>query len=197
MPPRHILSPQSRTALFDPPTDPAAIVRHYTFSPEDMALIRDRRRAANRLGFAVHLAYLRFPSRVIEVDETPPPDVLTFIATQLGDDPKAFKDYAQRQQTRRAHLGELQAYLDVRPLRREDKRAVVHVAIEQATGSDRGDAIVFAMIEYLREQRILLPAALTLEKMALAARALARKRAYKKAWTQHSCHRTQSSGHAI
>ena len=53
-----ILSPQSRAALFDPPTDPAAIVRHYTFSPEDMALIRQRRRAANRLGFAVHLAYL-------------------------------------------------------------------------------------------------------------------------------------------
>jgi hypothetical protein len=127
----------------------------------------------------VHLAYLSFPGRVIEVDETPPPDVLTFIATQLRDDPRAFDDYAQRQQTRRAHLGELQAYLGVRPFRRDDKRAVVHVAIEQATGSDRGDAIASAMIEYLREQRILLPAALTLEKIALATRALARKRAYK------------------
>ena len=62
-----------------------------------------------------------------------------------------------------------------RPFRRDDKRAVAHVAIEQATGSDRGDAIVSAMIEYLRERRILLPAAVTLEKIALAARALARK----------------------
>jgi len=61
MSPRCILSPQSRAALFDPPTDVAAIVRHYTFPPEDMALIRRRRRAANRLGFAVNLAYLRFP----------------------------------------------------------------------------------------------------------------------------------------
>ena len=43
MPPRHILSPQSRAALFNPPTDPAAIVRHYTFSSDDMALIRQRR----------------------------------------------------------------------------------------------------------------------------------------------------------
>jgi hypothetical protein len=33
-------------------------------SIEDMALIRQRRRNANRLGFAVHLAYLRFPGRV-------------------------------------------------------------------------------------------------------------------------------------
>ena len=94
MPPRHILSPQSRAALFDPPTDPAAIVRHYTFSPEDMALIRQRRRAANRLGFAVHLAYLRFPGRAPGVDETPPADMLAFIAAQIGCDPGDFAAYA-------------------------------------------------------------------------------------------------------
>ena len=33
------------------PTDPAAIVRHYTLSPDDLTLIRQRRRDANRLGF--------------------------------------------------------------------------------------------------------------------------------------------------
>src|SRR5271165_2584674 len=179
MPPRHILSPQSGAALFDPPTDPAAIVRHYTFSSEDLALIHERRRAPNRLGFAVHLAYLRFPGRVIGVDEAPPPDMLAFIAAQLRDDAKAFEGYAQRQQTRRAHLGEVQAYLAVRPFDRDDKRVVVHVALDQATGSDRGDVIMLAMVEYLRERRILLPAAVTLEKIALAARALARKRAHK------------------
>ncbi|BGE87869.1 hypothetical protein Ms3S1_p11100 (plasmid) [Methylosinus sp. 3S-1] len=83
-----ILSPQSRAALFDPPTEPAAIVRHYTFSPEDLALIRERRRPANRLGFALHLAYLRFPGRVIGVDETPPADMLAFVSAQIGDNPR-------------------------------------------------------------------------------------------------------------
>ena len=67
-----ILSPQARAALFDPPNDPAAIIRHYTLSPDDLALIRRRRRDANRLGFAVHLAYQRFPGRVLGIDETPP-----------------------------------------------------------------------------------------------------------------------------
>jgi len=66
--------------MFDPPAEPAAIVWHYTFSPEDLTLIRERRRAANRLGFAVHFAYLRFPGRAIGVDEAPPPDMLAFIA---------------------------------------------------------------------------------------------------------------------
>ena len=40
-----------------------------TFSIEDVALIRQRRRNANRLGFAVHLAYLRFPGGVLGPNE--------------------------------------------------------------------------------------------------------------------------------
>ena len=91
-----ILSPQSRAALFDPPTDPTAIVRHYTFSPEDMALIRQRRRAANRLGFAVQLAYFCHPGRIMRVDEAPPEDMLTFIAGQIDAHPGDFRDYAGR-----------------------------------------------------------------------------------------------------
>ncbi|WP_114914065.1 Tn3 family transposase [Acidibrevibacterium fodinaquatile] len=179
MPRRHILSLQSRAALFDPPTEPAAIVRHYTFSPEDIGLIRHRRRAVNRLGFAVNLAYLKFPGRVLRSDETPPAEMLAYIATQTESEVIEFESYAKREETRWEHLGELEAYLNVRPFRRDDKRAVAQIAIEYATGSDRGDVIVAPMVEYLRERRILLPAAVTLEKVALAARALARKRAYK------------------
>jgi len=53
------------------------------------------------------------------------------------------------------------------------------IALEQANGTDRGDAIVSAMIEHLRDKRVLLPAIATMEKIALAARAIARKRAHK------------------
>ena len=153
-----ILSPQSRAALFDPPADPAAIVRHYTLSPEDLALIRRRRRDANRLGFALHLAYLRFPGRVLGTEETPPPDILAFIAGQLRIGQTTFGDYARRQETRWEHIGKLQAYLKVRPFQREDHRAVAKVALEEAAGTDRGEVIVTAMISHLQKNRILLPA---------------------------------------
>ena len=106
--------------------------------------------------------------------------MVAFIAGQIGCAAKAFDEYAQRDETRRAHLGELQAYLEVRPFRREDYRAVAGVALDEATGTDRGDAIVSAVIAHLRERHILLPAALTLEKIGLAARARARKRALQK-----------------
>src|SRR5271155_804407 len=151
-----ILSPQSRAALFDPPTDPVAIVRHYTFSPEEIVLIRQRRRDANRLGFAVHFAYLKFPGRVLGGGEIAPPDIVAFIANQLEIEFGAFGAYAQRTETRREHLGELQDYLGVRPFRREDYRAVAEVALEEATGTDRGDAIVAVMVNHLRKRSILL-----------------------------------------
>ena len=95
-----ILSPQFRATLFDPPSDVASIVRHYTFSMEDLALIRQKRRDANRLGFAVHLAYLRYPGRVLGPAEMPPKDMLAFIAHQLQVNPSAFLDYGQREATR-------------------------------------------------------------------------------------------------
>jgi TnpA family transposase len=174
-----ILSPQSRAALFDPPTEPAAIVRHYTFSLEDLALIRQRRRAANRLGFAVQLAYFRYPSRIMRVDEPAPEDMLAFIAGQVDASVEDFRDYAGRSQTRREHIAELQACLNVRLARRGDTRLLFMIALDEAAGTDRGDAIVSAMIANLREHGILLPAALELERLALTARALARKRAYK------------------
>ena len=174
-----ILSPQSRAALFDPPTDPAAIVRRYTFSPEDSALIRQRRRAANRIGFAIQLAYFRHPGRIMRVDEAPPEDMLTFIAGQIDAHPGDFRDYAGRAQTRREHIAELQISLNVRLSRSHDVRPLLSVAMSEAVGTDRGVTIVAAMVGYLREHYILLPSPWELERLALAARALARKRAHR------------------
>jgi TnpA family transposase len=174
-----ILSPQSRTALFDPPTDPTAIVRHYTFSAEDMVLIRQRRRAANRLGFAVQLAYFRHPGRIMRVDEEPPDDMLIFIAGQIDAHPEDFHDYAGRAQTRREHIAELQTSLNVRLFRNRDARPLLSVAMNEAIGTNRGDSIVATMVGYLREHHILLPSPWELERLALAARSLARKRAHR------------------
>ncbi|KAF2988975.1 DUF4158 domain-containing protein (plasmid) [Methylocystis sp. MJC1] len=174
-----ILSPQSRAELFDPPRDPAAIVRHYTLSPDDLTLIRQRRRDANRLGFAVHLAYLKFPGRVLGSEETPAPEMLAFLARQLGIESGAYLEYAQRDETRREHLGEIQSHLRVRPFSRGDYRSVAEIATDEAIGTDRGHAIVAAMIETLRSRSILLPAPTILERIGLAARARARKQAHK------------------
>jgi Domain of unknown function (DUF4158) len=61
----------------------------------------------------MHLAYLRLPGRVLGAVEIPLPDMLAFIARQLGIAPEICNEYARRGETRWEHLSELQAYLKV------------------------------------------------------------------------------------
>ncbi|MGZ8975467.1 DUF4158 domain-containing protein, partial [Methylomagnum sp.] len=122
---------------------------------------------------------MRFPGRALDPSETPPAGLVAFIAQQLGLAPGVFDDYARRAETRREHLVELQACLGLRPFRREDLRPVARAALDEAIGTDRGDLIVAAMVACLRARGILLPTAVTLERLGLAARAKARRRAYR------------------
>ncbi len=135
---RELLSPQVRAALFDPPTDPQEIVRHYTFAPDDLALIQQRRRPRNRLGFAVCLGYMRYPGRFMETGEVPPPEMLNYIAEQLQFSPPLSSGYAAHEETRREHLLELCAYLGVRPFSRRNLRAMFETALQTANGTKPG-----------------------------------------------------------
>ena len=65
MPRRNIWSVRQRAALFDLPTDEAALLRHYTLSDDDIEQIRLRRGAHNRLGFALQLCAFRYPGRIL------------------------------------------------------------------------------------------------------------------------------------
>ncbi len=93
------------------------MVRHYTLSSEDLALINRRRGDPNRLGFALMLCYLRFPGRVLQQDEQPPAALCAFVAEQLGLDAAHFSDYAERDQTRREHVLEIETALGLCPRR--------------------------------------------------------------------------------
>jgi TnpA family transposase len=61
MPHRELLTESQRLSLQAPASDERGMVRHYTLSSEDLALINRRRGDPNRLGFALMLCYLRFP----------------------------------------------------------------------------------------------------------------------------------------
>lgn len=84
------------------------LAQYYTFSTDDLKLIARQRRSHNRLGFAIQLGYLRFPGRPLRPDETVPPAILNYVASQLKIAPEDFSQYAHRDPTRREHLAKLQ-----------------------------------------------------------------------------------------
>ena len=157
MSPRILLSSEQRTRLFAPPADPAGMVRHYTLSADDLALIRTKRRSINRLGFAVQLCLLRYPGLGMGPAEPPPPAMIGFVAHQLSLSPDIFADYALRDQTRREHAVELQRHLGLRSFGLADWRACLRVGAGAAWATDRGEPIVQTMLAHLRANGIVLP----------------------------------------
>ena len=178
MPRRTLLSSEQRTRLFAIPIDPAEMARHYVLSTEDLTVIRAKRRTVNRLGFAIQLCLLRYPGQGLGPGEHPPEAMIVFVAHQLGVSPATFADYALRDQTRREHAVELQQHLRLRNFGLADWRACLQVGTNAASATDRGEPIVQAMLAHLRTTNVLLPAAAVLERIGLAARVRARRKAF-------------------
>ena len=109
MPRRSTLSATERQQILALPESPEEFIRQYTFSEGDLSLIQQHRGAANRLGFAVQLCYLRFPGVVLGMDQLPASSLLAFVVPQLKLSVPEWAVYGQREQTRREHLLELQA----------------------------------------------------------------------------------------
>lgn len=106
---RQQLTEPQIAALYDPPTDQRELVRHYTLSDSDIAIIRRCRGDHSRLGYAVMLCYLRHPGRPLRADERPPASLVSFIADQIDVLPEAIEEYLASEQNRRRHAAELQA----------------------------------------------------------------------------------------
>ena len=64
---RQQLTEAQIAALFGPLTDQRELVRHYTLSEADIAMIRRCRGDHSRLGYALMLCYLRHPGRPLHV----------------------------------------------------------------------------------------------------------------------------------
>ena len=178
MPRRELLTEPQRLAFVEPVTDERGIVRHYTLDAEDLALINRRRGDANRLGFAVLLCYLRFPGRTLRQGEAPPVAMLAFVAEQLALDPARFADYAERDQTRRAHLAEIQTTFGYRPFTRGRYRELAASLLPTALATETGATLVAMALDALRTQRIIVPPLPTIERLCGEVRA----RAHRQLW---------------
>jgi len=169
MPRRSILSATERDSLLALPDTKDELIRHYTFNEADLSIIRQHRGAANRLGFAVQLCYLRFPGIILGVDQTPFPPLLRMVAAQLKVQVESWDEYGQREQTRREHLVELQTVFGFKPFTMSHYRQIVHALTELALQTDKGIVVAGALVENLRRQTIILPAINAIERASAEA----------------------------
>lgn len=178
MPRRSTLSATERAQLVALPETPAKLIRQYTFSEADLSLIHQHRGAANRLGFAVQLCYLRFPGIALGVEQEPFAPLLALVAAQLKLSATQLAAYGQREQTRREHLLELQAVLGFQTFTTAHYRESVQWLTDIGLQTDKGFVLVSTLIGHLRRQAVLLPALNVLERVSAEALTRANRQLY-------------------
>ncbi len=162
---RELLSSSQRDAFETIPIDRAGLIEHYVLSDQDLSLIRRRRGAQNRLGLAVQLALLRYPGRALLPNETPPTELLTFLGRQLGLSAGAWASYAERDETRREHLAELQAHYGLRSFGIGQYRSLASWLMPTALQTNRGIVLVQAGMDELRRRSVIVPRLAVLERL--------------------------------
>src|SRR3954454_4626226 len=168
MPRRRVLTEAQLENLLALPTTETELVRYWTLGDEDLAIIGRRRRAHNRLGFALQLCALRYPGRVLCAGEVLSDAALFFVAEQIGTEPDVLADYGARVQTRYQQLDALRAQFgfgDLAPARQEILGWHLPVALATTSAA----SIAEALCEELRRRRLIVPAPSVIEDLVAAA----------------------------
>ncbi len=157
MPRRFIFSTNEINNLLSIPDTQDDLIRHYTFSKNDLSIIRQHRGDSKRLGFAIQLCYMRYPGIFLGINEAPPSHLLRFVAEQLKISPDEWNEYGNREQTRREHLVELQSIFGFKPFTVSQRQAAVNSIFEIAKQTDKGIVLAATLIRNWRNKSILLP----------------------------------------
>jgi hypothetical protein len=169
MPHRAVLSISQRQAFEALPTELEALAQHYTLTEADLALIRDRRLAHNRLGFAIQLCLIRYPGRALRNGEELLPQLIEFVAEQTGDKPSDFAGYAERDQTRREHLSFLIRHFQLSTFTQQHFKEMVQWLVPFAEENPKSTVLVGAVLNELRHRRILHPPLSVVERLVAVA----------------------------
>ncbi|BDR32099.1 Tn3 family transposase (plasmid) [Enterococcus faecium] len=173
-----MLTPEQRQAFMQIPEDEWILGTYFTFSKRDLEIVNKRRREENRLGFAVQLAVLRYPGWPYTHIKSIPDSVIQYISKQIGVSPSSLDHYPQRENTLWDHLKEIRSEYDFVTFTLSEYRMTFKYLHQLAL--ENGDAIhlLHECIDFLRKNKIILPAITTLERMVWEARAMAEKKLF-------------------
>ena len=172
---RQQLTEAQIAALFDTPTERRELIRHYTLSAGDLAIVHRCRGEQNRLGCALMLCYLRYPGRPLRVGERPPAELTAFVAEQIDALPAAIEAYLAAERNRQRHAVECQERLRLRPFGKHAAAELAESLHPQALENDRLFRLAELVMEECRRRRIVVPTPWRLERLCIDLRFRARR----------------------
>ncbi len=173
-----LLNEHERRQLLSLPDNRDDLARLYTFEPNDLDLIRNRREDHNKLGVALQLCTLRHPGvPLARILDTLPASMISFVAEQIDVRPDDLASYGLRSQTMTDHAREIAQMMGMRAAERGDIPMMIEAGGVAAASTDKGMPIATHIVTTLRQAGIVLPTISTIERAGIAGRARARKHA--------------------
>ncbi|HXR64835.1 MAG TPA: DUF4158 domain-containing protein [Ktedonobacteraceae bacterium] len=100
------------------------LLEHFTLLPDELDAVGNKS-GATRLGFAVLFKYFQHEGRFLRSRQEAAPEVVRFLATQVGVDPTLFVQYAWEGRTIEAHRAQIREITKIREFRRADEEALL------------------------------------------------------------------------
>ncbi len=167
----------AKYAAYDGAPSRTELERFFFLDDVDRALIEPKRRAHNRLGFAVQMTTVRFLGVFLDDPTDVPAEVVDYLAEQLGvADASALKAYGERENTRLDHVRELRRVLEYTEFAEAEAELRAWVDARAWTTGEGPKALFDAAAGWLRERRVLLPGVTTLARLVAAVREAANQR---------------------
>lgn len=150
---------------------PELLARYFLLTPSDLEQVASCRGAHNKLGFALHLALLRFLHSPLPSLASVPEPIVRFVGVQVRADPTVLGEYGKRAQTRDDHLAQIREYLGLRAYAAPDGERLLEFLVDRALHRDEPGVLTEEAEDWLRRAGILLPAVGTIARLVGAARA--------------------------
>ena len=171
---------RSRYGRFAGDPSPTQLARCFHLDDADRALIDQRRRDHNRLGFAVQLTTVRFLGTFLHTADVPQ-IVVDYVARQLGVRPALITHYAERPITQHEHADLIREAYGYQSFSDQPGhlRLVRWLFVRSWIGSERPSLLFDAATSWLVERKILLPGVTTLSRLIAQVRDRAAARAFR------------------
>jgi TnpA family transposase len=172
---RPILTDKQRNALLAIPTNEQELLRYYVLSHDDLFHINKKRKASNRLGFALQLCAFRYPGRLLQKKEIISQSTLIFLAAQLGISEDELGTYGMRSETRYEHSSELQRLYGFRIFQEADEPGFLNWLLQTAIETRNNTELVELFVQECRKRKIILPGITVIERLCAEARVVAER----------------------